>query len=194
VQVAALGATLAPTLTDDVTLVVFKKGATDDAQQEELRLRRLYDRASEVEVFPPAQIVSRAWVLACEREGRRAMERPFTCAKPPPAPAHPTTGQQSTTTPTHAAATGDPPAPAALLLHRQRRTNGQRTISEVLENHDLLERVLSYLPTPGDVTRCAGVDRAFRAAAAAEAVWGPHLTRACPVAGLVHAESRSSLP
>jgi hypothetical protein len=83
-KLATLGATLAPTLTNHVTHVVFKGGA-DDAEQQ---LRRLYDRAGEV--FPPAHIVSGAWVLASERIGRRAMERPYTCAKPPLTPAPPT--------------------------------------------------------------------------------------------------------
>jgi hypothetical protein len=254
-KLAALGATLAPTLTSDVTHVVFngaEQQQQQQQQQEEL-MRELYDRAGDVFPLPPAPapIVSRGWVLACEREGRRAMERPFICAKPTPTPT-PTTATTATPTTTAALllgmlrfACGTPrvvldrlwyfawyfatwyfatstlllrcfcarlllllryvrsfirwlitataPAPAAaasplvtvvpqplpggvlLGLHQQQRTAGQNAIAEVLESRDLLERVLSFLPTPGDVARCAAVNRAFRIACVSEAVWGPHL-------------------
>jgi hypothetical protein len=63
-----VGATVAKVLTKTVTHVVFKG---DDAE-----LRGLYDRAGKVSPGCPAQIVTLSWVLACEREQRRALERP----------------------------------------------------------------------------------------------------------------------
>lgn len=77
-KVGAMGANVAKMLSKTVTHVVFKG---DDAE-----LRSLYERASKVSPACPAQIVGLGWVLACEREQRRALERPYICPKPAATP------------------------------------------------------------------------------------------------------------
>ena len=58
-----------------------------------------------------------------------------------------------------------PPFPPPQLQHNT--TKADLPVGEVMRNPDLLERVLSFLPTPADLGRCTVVNKAFRAAASA---------------------------
>jgi hypothetical protein len=73
-KLVALGANVVKVFTREVTHVVFE-GCDEE-------LRTITEEAAALFPASPA-IVTDAWVLACEREQRRAVERPFACPKPP---------------------------------------------------------------------------------------------------------------
>jgi hypothetical protein len=60
-----------------------------------------------------------------------------------------------------------PPAAAVREPQQQQQRQTITVVEEVLEDPDLLELVFSFLPVAADLSRCAAVNTAFRAASGA---------------------------
>jgi hypothetical protein len=64
---------------------------------------------------------------------------------------------------------------------------------KVLGCPETLQLVLSFLPAPEDIGRCAAVSKSFRTACSSEVVWSPHLDRAFPVADALQKSRQRTL-
>jgi hypothetical protein len=66
---------------------------------------------------------------------------------------------------------GSGSAPAAAKPDAEEEEENDAARRRCLTNPDILERVLSLLPKPADVRRCATVSSSFRAAALSDSTW-----------------------